>query len=179
MSTSRRTLLASLLLPVLAFAACGGDDDGTDAPDAGDNGAAGTSEEATTTAAAAAGGTGTGTGTFTIAGTEFTFAAEPCAIGGDDDQPSVEATGKGEAEGKPFTVTVKRSPSDDSVIENFQLVFTATEAMVGTNFVGLPDGADNTKIEVEGDTAKGTFPNVLGTGGRPSGEGSFTLTCEG
>jgi hypothetical protein len=176
MSTSRRTLLASLLLPVLAFAACGGDDGGNDTADAGDNGAAGTSEEATTTTAAVAGGTGTGT--FTIAGTEFTFDAEPCAIGGDDDQPSVEATGKGQADGKPFTVTVKRSPSEDSVIENFQLVFSATEAMVGTNFVGLPDGADNTKIEVEGDTAKGTFPNVLGTGGRPSGEGSFTLTCE-
>lgn len=176
MSTSRRTLLASLLLPVLAFAACGGDDDANDTADAGDNGAAGTSEEATTTTAAVAGGTGNGT--FTIGGTEYTFAAEPCAIGGDDEQPSVEATGKGQADGKPFTVTVKRSPSEDSVIENFQLVFTATEAMVGTNFVGLPDGADNTKIEVDGDTAKGTFPNVLGTGGRPSGEGSFTLTCE-
>jgi hypothetical protein len=173
MSTSRRALVASLLLPALAFAACGGDDEADDT--AGDA-AAGTSEEATTTTAAAAGGTGTGT--FTIAGTEYTFEAEPCAIGGDDEQPSVEATGKGEADGKPFTVTVKRSPSDDSVIENFQLVFTATEAMVGTNFVGLPDGADDTRIEVDGDTAKGTFPNVLGTGGRPSGEGSFTLTCE-
>lgn len=175
MSTSRRSLLASLLLPVLAFAACGGDDGG-DTADAGDAGAAGTSEEATTTTAAVAGGTGTGT--FTIGGTEYTFEAEPCAIAGDDEQPSVEATGKGEADGKPFTVTVKRSPSSNSVIENFQLVFTATEAMVGTNFVGLPDGAANTKIEVDGDTATGTFPNVLGTGGRPSGEGSFTLTCE-
>lgn len=173
MSTSRRALVASLLLPALAFAACGGDDEADDT--AGDA-AAGTSEEATTTTAAAAGGTGTGT--FTIAGTEYTFEAEPCAIGGDDEQPSVEATGKGEVDGKPFTVTVKRSPSDDSVIENFQLVFTATEAMVGTNFVGLPDGADDTRIEVDGDTAKGTFPNVLGTGGRPSGEGSFTLTCQ-
>jgi hypothetical protein len=173
MSTSHRTLLVSLLLPALAFAACGGDDEPTGTGGA----AAGTSEEATTTTTAATAG-GTGMGTFTIAGTEFTFEAEPCAIGGDDDQPSVEATGKGEAEGKPFTVTVKRSPSDDSVIENFQLVFSATEAMVGTNFVGLPDGADNTKITVEGDTAKGTFPNVLGTGGRPSGEGAFTLTCE-
>lgn len=177
MSTSRRRLLASLLLPLLAFTACGGDDDAPDTADAGDAGAAGTSDEATTTTAAAA--AGTGSGTFTIAGTEFTFEAEPCAIGGDDEQPSVEASGKGEADGKPFTVIVKRSPSEDSVIENFQLVFSATEAMVGTNFVGLPDGADNTKIEVEGDTAKGTFPNVLGTGGRPSGEGSFTLTCEG
>lgn len=178
MSTSRRALVASLLLPVLAFAACGGDDDADDtADDTAGDAAAGTSEEATTTTAAAPGGTGTGT--FTIAGTEYTFEAEPCAIGGDDEQPSVEATGKGEADGKPFTVTVKRSPSEDSVIENFQLVFTATEAMVGTNFVGLPDGADDTRIEVDGDTASGTFPNVLGTGGRPSGEGSFTLTCEG
>lgn len=172
MSTSRRSLLVSLLVPVLAFAACGGDDDEA----TGTGPAAGTVEEATSTTAAVAGGTGTGT--FTIAGTEFTFEAEPCAIGGDDDQPSVEATGKGEADGKPFTVTVKRSPSEDSVIENFQLVFSATEAMVGTNFVGLPDGAENTKIAVDGDTAKGTFPNVLGTGGRPSGEGTFTLTCE-
>lgn len=172
MSTSRRTLLASLLVPVLALAACGGDDEPVETGGT----AGGTSEEATTTTAATAGGTGSGT--FTIAGTEFTFEAEPCAIGGDDDQPSVEATGKGEADGSPFTVTVKRSPSEDSVIENFQLVLSATEAMVGTNFVGLPDGADNTSIEVDGDTATGTFPNVLGTGGRPSGQGSFTLTCE-
>lgn len=172
MSTTRRTLLASLLVPVLALAACGGDDEPVETGGT----AGGTSEEATTTTAATAGGTGSGT--FTIAGTEFTFEAEPCAIGGDDDQPSVEATGKGEADGSPFTVTVKRSPSEDSVIENFQLVFSATEAMVGTNFVGLPDGADNTSIEVDGDTATGTFPNVLGTGGRPSGQGSFTLTCE-
>jgi type 1 fimbria pilin len=174
MSTSRRTLFASLLVPVLALAACGGDDETSED---GGGAAGGTREEATTTTAARIGGTGTGT--FTIGGTEFTFEAEPCAIDGDDDdQPSVEAAGKGEAGGQPFTVVVKRSPSQDSVIENFQLVFSAAEAMVGTNFVALPDGADDTRIEVEGREAKGTFPNVLGTGGRPSGEGSFTLSCE-
>lgn len=172
MSTSRRALV-TLLVPVLAFAACGGGDD-TD--DTADGGVAGTSEEATTTTMAEA--AGRGTGTFTIDGTDFTFEAEPCAIGGDDEQPSVEASGTGEADGQPFTVTVKRSPSEDSVIETFQLAFSATEAMVGTNFVGLPDGAGDTKISVDGQEAEGTFPNILGTGGRPSGEGSFTLSCE-
>ena len=175
-TSRRRSLLAALVVPVLAFGACGGDDDSAD-EDAATGAGSSEAEETTTTSAAESAG-GTGKGTFTIAGTEFTFDAEPCAIGGDDEQPSVEAAGKGTADGKPFTVVVKRSPSDSSVIENFQLVFSATEAMVGTNFVGLPDGADNTKITVDGDEAKGTFPNVLGTGGRPSGEGSFTLTCE-
>ena len=174
MSTNRRTpVLAALLVPALALGACaGGDGDGDMGGDAASNGSAPAS---TTTSQAVAGGTGSGT--FTISGTEFAFEAEPCAIGGDDDQPTVEAEGTGSIEGKDFTVIVKRSPSDRSVIENFQLVFSSTEAMVGTNFVSLPDGADRTKISVDGDTATGTF-EFLGTGGRPSGEGTFTLTCE-
>ena len=180
MRTSRRsTLLAALLVPALAFAACGdGDDDSADEDAA--TGAGESEAGETTTTAGRAAASGKGTGTFTIGGSEFTFEAEPCTIGGDDEQPSVEAAGKGTApDGKAFTVVVKRSPSESSVIENFQLVFSATEAMVGTNFVGLPEGADDAVVTVEGDEATGTFPNVLGTGGRPSGEGSFTLTCEG
>jgi hypothetical protein len=174
----RRSLLAALVVPVLAFGACGGGDGDSADEDAATGAGSEEAGETTTTSGQQSAG-GTGTGTFTIAGTEFTFEAEPCAIGGDDEQPEVEAAGKGTApDGKPFTVVVKRSPSESSVIENFQLVFSASESMVGTNFVGLPEGADDTKITVEGDEAKGTFPNVLGTGGRPSGEGSFTLTCE-
>jgi type 1 fimbria pilin len=169
----RSTLLAALLLPVLAFAACGGDDDSADEDAAvGQN----DSGETTTTAAAAEAG-GTGTGTFTVAGTEYTFQAEPCSIGGDDAQPEVEAQGKGTADGKAFTVVFKRSPSKSSVIENFQLVFSLNESMVGTNFVGLPEGAANSKVKVEGQKATGTF-TVLGSGGRPSGEGTVVLTCE-
>lgn len=176
MSITRRTsVLAALLVSLLAFGACGGDSDDAESETGAGAGAAGTSEEATTTTAAKAGGKGTGT--FTISGTEFTFDAEPCAIGGDEDQPSVEATGKGTADGKPFNVVVKRSPSEETVIENFQLVFSNTESMVGTNFVALPDGAANSKVRVEDQKATGTF-NVIGTGGRPSGEGTVTLTCE-
>lgn len=175
--TRRSTALAALLVPLLAFGACGGDSDDA-ASDTGSDtgsGAAGTSEEATTTSAKAG---GKGKGTFTISGTEFAFDAEPCALGGDDEQPSVEATGKGTADGKAFNVVVKRSPSDDTVIENFQLVFSNTESMVGTNFVSLPHGAADAKVKVEEQTATGTF-NVIGTGGRPSGEGTVKLTCEG
>jgi hypothetical protein len=173
MPISRRTsLLAALLLPAVAFAACGGDDDssskGTSATTA--KGAA----EATTTTAKA----GSGTGTFTIGGTEFSFEAPKCSIGGDKDQPKIDAEGKGTADGKPFTVVVTRSPSKDSVLENFQLVFTATESIVGTNVVGLPQGKADSVVSVEGQKATGTFPNFLGTGGRPSGEGTFTLTCD-
>lgn len=174
MSISRRTsVVALLLLPVLTLVACGGDTDGA-APNTGSSGAA--VESTTTTRTGTAGGTGTGT--MTIAGTDFAFEAEPCAIGGDDDQPSVEATGKGTSEGKDFTVLVKRSPSKTSVLENFQLVFSVSESMVGTNFVSLPDGADRARIKVEDTTATGSF-EFLGTGGRPSGEGTFSLTCEG
>jgi hypothetical protein len=177
MSIARRTsVLATLLVPLLAFGACGGDSDDTDNGTDNGPGAAGTSEEATTTTTAKA--SGKGKGTFTISGTEYAFDAEPCAIGGDDDQPSVEATGKGTADGKEFNVIVKRSPSEDTVIENFQLVFSLTESMVGTNFVSIPDGAANSKVKVDDKTATGTF-NVIGSGGRPSGEGTVTLTCEG
>ena len=173
-SPRRSALLVALLVPVLAFAACGGDDDDTGST-SGTGTASGTSsEDATTTTAAA----GKGTGTLSIAGTEFTFDAEPCSIGGDDDQPVIDAEGKGTADGKDFTVVVARSASKDSVLENFQLVFTATEAMIGTNFVSLPDGKDNAKVKVDDGKATGTL-NFLGTGGRPSGEGTFTLTCEG
>lgn len=173
MSTNRRTpVLAALLLPALALGACaGGDDDMS-----GETGSNGSAPASTTTSQPAVAG-GTGSGTFTISGTEFAFEAEPCAIGGDEDQPTIEAEGTGSIDGKDFTVIVKRSPSERSVIENFQLVFSSTEAMVGTNFVSLPDGADRTRISVDGDTATGTF-EFLGTGGRPSGEGTFTLTCE-
>ena len=174
MSITRRTsVLATLLVPILAFGACGGDSE--DAAGGSGSGAAGGTEEATTTTSTKP--AGKGTGTFTISGTEFAFDAEPCAIGGDEDQPSVEANGKGTADGKEFTVVVKRSPSEETVIENFQLVFSNTESMVGTNFVALPDGAANSKVEVEDKTATGTF-NVIGTGGRPSGEGTVTLTCD-
>ena len=183
MLSRRRTLAASLLLPLLAFGACA-DDDTSGGNDADGATGAGT-EEATTTTAAEDGdgdekaGTagGKGTGTFTIAGTEFTFEAEPCSISGDDEQPEVEAQGKGTADGKPFTVVIKRSPSETSVVENFQLVFSNTEAMIGTNFVGLPDGAASSKVKVEDDDVTGSF-EFLGTGGRPSGPGNFTLTCE-
>jgi len=174
MSITRRTsVLTTLLVPLLAFGACGGDND--DTPSETETGTAAGTEEASTTTSAKAGGKGTGT--FTINGTEFAFQAEPCAIGGDDDQPAVEATGKGTVDGKDFNVVVKRSPSDDTVIENFQLVFSNTESMVGTNFVSLPDGAASSALKVEGETATGTF-NVIGTGGRPSGEGAVALTCE-
>ena len=173
MSTNRRTpVLAALLVPALALGACAGGDDDM----GGDAASNGSATESTTTSQPAVAG-GTGSGTFAISGTEFAFEAEPCAIGGDEDQPTVEAEGSGSIEGKDFTVIVKRSPSDRSVIENFQLVFSSAEAMVGTNFVSLPDGADDTAISVDGDTATGTF-EFLGTGGRPSGEGTFTLTCE-
>lgn len=171
MPTPRRTsLLAAVLLPALAFAACGGDDSSS-----GDTtGTTAKAADATTTTAKA----GSGSGTFTIGGTEYAFEAQKCAIGGDKDQPKVDAEGKGTADGKPFTVVITRSPSKESVLENFQLVFTATESIVGTNFVGLPEGKANSVVKVEGDKATGTFPNFLGTGGRPSGEGSFTLTCD-
>lgn len=170
-SPRRSALLVALLVPVLAFAACGGGDDDTSSS----SGTGTSSEDATTTTAAA----GKGTGTLSIAGTEFTFDAEPCRIGGDKDQPVIDADGKGTADGKDFTVVVARSASKDSVLENFQLVFTATEAMVGTNFVSLPAGKDSAKVKVD-DSGKATGTlNFLGTGGRPSGEGTFTLTCEG
>lgn len=169
----RAALVATVLLPVVVLAACGGDDDSADVAKSDTGG--------TTTTAAGSGqpsgqAGGRGSGTFTIAGAEYAFEAEPCSIGGKADQPSVEAAGKGTFEGKEFKVVLKRSPSASSVIENVQIVFSLTESMVGTNFVGLPEGAANTKIKVEGDKATGTF-TVLGSGGRPSGDGTITVTC--
>jgi hypothetical protein len=174
-SPRRSALLAAALLPVLAFAACGGDDDASSKSDgstSGSSSASGTEEATTTTAA-----TGTGSGTLKIGGKELAFDAQKCAVGGSDDQPSIAAEGKGSADGKNYTVVVKRSPSKDSVLETFQLAFSATESIVGTNFVGLGDAADGTKIKVEDKTATGTLA-FTGTGGQPSGEGTFTVTCD-
>lgn len=169
MSRRRSSFLALLALP-LAAAACGGGNDMADDVARGDAADEGGSTTSTSSAP------GKGTGTLSVGGTEFTFAAEPCRIA-PGDQPSVEAAGTGTSGDKNFTVVVKRSPSKSSVIENFQLIFSSTESIVGTNFVSPPT-ADTSRVEVEGTKATGTF-NFLGTGGRPSGEGTFTLTCEG
>lgn len=166
MTRRRSPFLALAALPLLA-AACGGGGDTAD--DAG----AGATTSSTTSSTPAS---GKGTGTLSVGGTEFAFAAEPCRVT-PGDQASVEAQGTGTLGDKKFTVVVKRSPSKTSVIENFQLIFSATESIVGTNFVSPPN-AGTSRIEVEGTKATGTF-NFLGTGGRPSGEGTFTLTCEG
>ena len=176
MHTPRRTpFLVALLLPPLAFAACGGGDDDaatdTAADEASDAGDATTS----TTAAAAA---GKGKGTFVVGDRTYTFEAKRCRAEEGDPLGTVQADGTGTFDGRPFTVTVKSSPSETSAIETVQVVFAATEAVVGTNYVQLPSGAADVKLQVEEDgKASGTIA-VSGTGGQPSGDGTLTLECE-
>jgi hypothetical protein len=174
MASPRRALLAVALLPVLAFAACGGDDDSSSSASGSTTTTSGDSAGSTTSTTAAA---GTGKGTLKIGGKELAFDAKKCSVGGSDDQPSFAAEGTGSADGKNFTVVVKRSPSSNSVIETLQLAFSATESIVGTKFVQLPDGKADSAVKVEDKTATGTL-EFLGSGGQPSGEGTFTVTCD-
>ena len=170
----RSALLAALLVPALAFAACGGDDDSSKGSSDGSSSGSSSSDEATTTSAAPA-AVGKGSGTLSIGGKELAFDAQKCSIDGTGDKAVVAAEGKGAAEGKDFTVVVKRSPSSTSVIETFQLAFSATESIVGTKFTSGASG--ETAIAVEGKKATGTL-EFTGNGGQPSGKGTFTVTCD-
>ena len=177
MQTPRRTpFLVALLLPSLAFAACaGGGDDAPadDAPEA----PSGADETATSTTEAAA-AVGKGSGSFVVGDRTYTFEAKRCRAEEGDPVGTVQADGTGTFDGRPFTVTVKSAPTETSAIETVQVVFAATESVVGTNYVRLPSGAADTRFKVEQDgKATGTIA-VSGIGGQPSGEGTLTLTCE-
>ena len=177
MHTPRRSsFLVALLVPSLAFAACGGGDDDTaaDAPSGGDDATITSTTETTSTTTKV----GKGKGTFVVGDRTYTFEAKRCRADEGDPVGTVQADGTGTFDGRPFTVTVKSSPTETSAIETVQVVFAATEAVVGTNFVQLPSGAADTKLKVEEDgKATGTLA-VTGTGGQPSGEGALTLECE-
>ena len=173
MPSPRRTpFLVALLLGSAAFAACA--DGGAEPTDAtSDEGA-----EATTSTTEAPAAVGKGKGTFVVGDRTYTFEAKRCSAEEGDPLGTVLADGNGTFDGRPFTVTVKSSPGDTSVIETVQVVFAASEAVVGTSLVPLPDGVDDVKFEVTADgKAAGTIP-VTGTGGQPSGEGTLTLECE-
>jgi hypothetical protein len=171
-SPLRTTFCIAAALAAFTFAACSDDSSGSSSSSSDTT----AKSDATTTTEAAK--TGSGTGTFVLGDRTFTFDAAECTID-DGDQPLVEASGKGTFDNRPFTVTVRHSESDTSAIETVQVAFTATEALVGTNFVPLPDGKDSVKITVAGKgKAEGTMP-VTGTGGQPSGEGKLSLDCQG
>ena len=175
MSTPRRRtpFLLALLLPVLAFAACA--DDGGSSSESSEPDAA---EDGTTTTSEAAAAVGKGKGTFVVGDRTYAFDAKRCLADEGDPVGTVQADGEGTFDNRKFTVTVKSSPGETSVIETVQVVFAATEAVVGTNFVTLPGGAADVKLQVEeGGKAGGTMP-VSGTGGQPSGDGVLTLECE-
>ena len=178
MRTPRRNpFLVALLLPSLAFAACA--DDGSADTDASADGATEpAADDATTTTAGAAAKAGTGKGTFVVGDRTYAFDAARCRAEEGDPVGTVEASGKGTFDNRPFTVTVKSSPDETSTIETVQVAFSATEAVVGTNYVALPSGAADVKLKVSEDgKAAGTIA-VLGTGGQPSGEGTLTLECD-
>jgi hypothetical protein len=174
MPCPRRTpFLVALLLPSLALAACGGGSD--DASSSPSDAAADESSTTTSTTEAAA---RTGKGTFVVGDRTYAFDAKRCTAEKGDPAGTILAEGTGTFDGRPFTVTVKSSPDKSSAIETVQVVFAATEAVVGTNFVQLPAGAADVKLQVSEDgKATGTIA-VMGTGGQPSGEGTLTLTCD-
>ena len=178
MPSPRRTaFLVAPLLPLFAFAACAGGGDDDAATDTNTDTATGTDESTTSTTEAAA-AAGKGKGTFVVGDRTYSFDAKRCVADEGDPVGTVQADGNGTFDGRPFTVVVKSSPSETSAIETVQVVFAATESVVGTNYVQLPSGAADTKLKVEEDgKATGTIA-VSGTGGQPSGEGALTLECE-
>ena len=174
MPSPRRStpFLVALLVPTLAFAACA-DDAGSASP-----GSAESADDAATTTSTTAAAAGKGKGTFVVGDRTYTFEAKRCTAEEGDPVGTVLADGNGTFDGRPFTVTVKSSPGETSAIETVQVVFTSTEAVVGTNFVQLPGGAADTKLQVSEDgKATGTIA-VTGTGGQPSGDGTLTLECD-
>ena len=183
LSPRRTPFLVALLVPLAALGACADDRNSSSSSSSDSLGDA----DATTTSAAdgdtdgeggGSAATGTGKGTFVVGDRSYAFEARRCTAEEGDPVGTVLADGKGAFDGRPFTVTVKSSPGDTSAIETVQVVFAATEAVVGTNFVQLPGGAADIKLEVREDgKATGTIP-VMGTGGQPSGEGTLTLECD-
>lgn len=185
MASPRRALLAAALLAVLALGACGGGSSTSSTSGAGSGSESGSASGSTAGDSSASSGSststsapaGTGKGTLKIGGKELAFDARKCSTSGSGDQARFTAEGTGSAEGKDYTVVVKRAPSSNSVIETFQLAFSATESIVGTKFVNLPDGKADSAVKVDGKTATGTL-EFLGSGGQPSGQGTFTVTCD-
>ena len=176
MHTPRRTsFLVALVVPSLAFAACGGGDDVRPS----DRPADATSDaDETTTSTTEAAAVGKGKGSFVVGDRTYTFESKRCRAEEGDPVGTVQADGTGTFDGRPFTVVVKSAPTETSAIETVQVVFAATEAVVGTNYVQLPSGAADTKLKVTEDgKATGTIA-VSGSGGQPSGEGTLTLECE-
>ena len=171
-SPRRNPFLVALVVPVLGLAACA-----DDAPDTATDAAAEEADtDATTTTTEAP--VGTGKGTFVVGDRTYTFEAKRCTAQKGDPAGTVLAEGNGSFDTRSFTVTVRSSPGETSAIETVQVVFAATEAVVGTNYVPLPAGAADVALRVSEDgKAAGTI-TVMGTGGQPSGEGTLTLECD-
>jgi outer membrane lipoprotein-sorting protein len=173
----RTSFLFALVVPALALSACADDSSSSSSSSTSTTAEAGRTADAsasTTTTAAA----GKGSGTFVVGDRTYSFDAKRCTAKKGNPIGTVLADGNGTFDGRPFTVAVKSSPGSTSAIETVQVVFAATESVVGTNFVTLPDDAAGTKLKVTEDgKATGTI-TVAGTGGQPSGDGLLTLTCE-
>jgi hypothetical protein len=164
-SPRRTACLVALVGATLFPAACSSDDSGSASA------SPGSTSTSTTSTPDAAGGTGKGS--FVLGDRTYTFDATDCTVS----DHRIEAAGKGTLDNRTFTVTIRHSESDTSGIETVQVVFTAAESIVGTNFVPLPSGAEQFTLKATGKgKAEGTVP-VTGTGGQPSGDGQLTLDC--
>src|SRR5687767_13671861 len=159
MHTPRRSsaFLVALLVPTLAFAACA--DGGSDDTGSASSGTTESADDAATTTSTTEAAAGPGKGTFVVGDRTYTFEAKRCTAEEGDPVGTILADGTGSFDGRPFTVTIKSSPGETSAIETVQVVFAATEAVVGTNFVQLPGGAADTKLQVSegGGKAAGTI----------------------
>jgi hypothetical protein len=173
LSPRRTSFLVALLVPSLAFAACGGGDSDDASPSESSG-----EETTTSTTEAAPAAVGSGKGTFVVGDRTYAFEAKRCTAEEGDPVGTVQAAGTGTFDSRSFTVTVKSAPTETSSIETVQIAFSGTEAVVGTNYVTLPGGAADVKLKVTEDgKAAGTIA-VTGTGGQPSGEGTLTLECD-
>lgn len=170
-SPRRTSFLVALLVPTLAFSACGGDSAAEDDTES--------DTEATTSTTEAAAAPTPGKGTFVVGDRTYSFDAKRCTAEKGDPVGTIQVAGAGTFDTRNFTVVVKSAPTETSAIETVQIVFAATESVVGTNYVTLPGGAADIKLQVTEDgKASGTIP-VSGIGGQPSGEGTLTLECDG
>ena len=162
-----RTPFISRSLPVLlalalAAGACGDSDDGGD-----------TTENAGATTTSAAEAT-SGSGEVTIAGTAYSFSSESCIVGSGN-EAVVEVSGTGNTGGRNYEVEIVRSQPASNFVERVTLAYSGTEGSVATMINPPADAV----FEIDGQSVRASGLQFTGGGGAPSGEGSFTLTCDG
>lgn len=169
--TVRSALAAAVALFALLAGACDEDTSTSDEESTG--------SEQTTTSAAEGGDVEadevkTGEGEITVGGSTFEFTSDDCLVGAGN-EAVVSVNGTGTADGRQFEVIIARTQPAENFVERVTFAYSGTEASV---FTRIAPAAEAT-FEIDDQTASANGLTFTGSGGAPSGEGGFTVTCDG